>query len=106
MNRRWVDLITKAIVAECAPDRVILFGSAAWKFETGQIPGDLDFLVIGPSALSRAERSGSLKDLLPHVPMRVDLIHLTSPEAEAEKRDGVSLVSKALTYGECTYSRA
>ena len=94
--------ITRRLVAEFHPDRIILFGSQAW----GK-PGpdsDVDLLVIVPdSDLPPTRRAQRAHRCLGSLRVPADI--LVKTRAETERLGGVatSLVSRALAEGEVLY---
>ena len=116
-DRRWLyiesdgtpdiemlDRVTRSIVDQIDPLRIILFGSAA----RGEMHAhsDLDFLVIkerlGPR---RGETSGRIRGRLPAERRAVDIL-LISPEEVEQNRDEVyQAVGQALAHGRTIYER-
>ena len=99
-----LDRVTRSIVDQIDPLRIILFGSAA----RGEMHAhsDLDFLVIkerlGPR---RGETSGRIRGRLPAERRAVDIL-LISPEEVEQNRDEVyQAVGQALAHGRTIYER-
>ena len=101
---KMLDRVTRSIVDQIDPLRIILFGSAA----RGEMHAhsDLDFLVIkerlGPR---RGETSGRIRGRLPAERRAVDIL-LISPEEVEQNRDEVyQAVGQALAHGRTIYER-
>ena len=99
-----LERVTRSIVDQIDPLRIILFGSAA----RGEMHAhsDLDFLVIkerlGPR---RGETSGRIRGRLPAERRAVDIL-LMSPEEVEQNRDEVyQAVGQALAHGRTIYER-
>ena len=95
--------ITRRLVAEFDPDRVILFGSHAWG--TPDEDSDLDLLVIIPEATERpAARAARAHRCLRGIPLPMDLIVRTRLEMDRFSRVSSSLEAEILHRGKVLYA--
>ena len=94
--------ITQRLVAEFAPERIILFGSHAW----GQ-PGensDIDLLVVVPeSDLPPPRRAARAYRCLREVPVPLDILIRTREEVERTRHVPASLIHEVLERGRILY---
>jgi predicted nucleotidyltransferase len=96
--------MTRRLVEEFDPDRIILFGSYAW----GQ-PGedsDVDLLVIVPeSDLSATRRAQRAHRCLGGLGVPKDVLVRTRAEVDRPRQVGTSLVYQILEEGTLLYER-
>ncbi len=100
-NPPWEE-VTRRLVAEMEPDRIILFGSYAWGAPDED--SDLDLLVIVP----HSEQSPTLRAVRAHrclrgIPFPVDVLVKTRAEVERGGHVPASLVSEVLERGKVLY---
>lgn len=94
--------ITRRLVAEFHPERIILFGSRAWGEPTED--SDVDLLVIVPdSDISPTRRSQRAHRCLGALRVPADILVKTRAEADRLGRVATSLVSRAQAEGEVLY---
>ena len=94
--------LTRRLVVELQPERVILFGSHAWGSPNAD--SDVDLLVIVPHSDAPAtQRSMRAYRCLRNVPFPVDVLVKTRAEVERASRVHASLVSEVLERGEVLY---
>ena len=96
------DEVTKRLVAEMKPDRIILFGSHAWGAPDRD--SDLDLLVIVPES----EQPPTLRAVRAHrclrgIPFPVDVMVKTRAEVERGRHVPSSLISEVLERGRVLY---
>jgi predicted nucleotidyltransferase len=94
--------VTKRLVAELDPDRIILFGSHAWGSPDDD--SDLDLLVIVP----HSDQPPTLRAVRAHrclrdIPFPVDVLVKTRAEVERGSHVPASLVSEVLERGRVLY---
>ncbi|MGI8906662.1 MAG: nucleotidyltransferase domain-containing protein [Candidatus Sumerlaeaceae bacterium] len=101
-SRETISEMTRRLVAEFSPDRIILFGSRAWGEPSED--SDVDVLVIveqsDESPIRRAQRAhhslGSLR-------ISVDILVKTRSEVMQLRRIPGSLVSRIFAEGKALY---
>ena len=98
-----IDDLKNKIVETGQPERIILFGSYAQGTATED--SDVDFLVIGPSSLSRRERERHFIRALFGSGVPYDLIALTPEEVEARLRVRGPFLQEILSTGKVIYQR-
>lgn len=96
--------ITRRIVAELDPEKVILFGSYA--YGTPNPDSDVDLLVIMDSVLSPAERALAVCRLIRPRPFPVDIIVKTPDEVREAIAGGDYFLRKILEMGKVLYERS
>lgn len=94
--------VTRRLVAEMEPDRIILFGSHAWGAPDED--SDLDLLVIVPDS----EQPPTLRAVRAHrclrgIPFPVDVLVKTRAEVERGSHVPASLISEVLERGKVLY---
>jgi predicted nucleotidyltransferase len=94
--------VTKRLVAEMDPDRIILFGSYAWG--SPDEDSDLDLLVIVP----HSDQPPTLRAVRAHrclrdIPFPVDVLVKTRAEVERGSHVPASLISEVLERGRVLY---
>lgn len=103
-NREMLDRVTRSIVDQIDPLRIILFGSAA----RGEMHAhsDIDLLIIkeglGPR---RGETAGRIRGQLPAERRGVDIVLISPEEAEQNRDEVYQAVGQALTHGRTVYER-
>jgi predicted nucleotidyltransferase len=102
LNPEVMDELTRRLVEELQPERVILFGSHAWGAPNEH--SDVDFLVIvSQSDESSTQRAMRAHRCLRHAPVPVDVMVKTSAEVERASRVHSSLISEILEQGRSLY---
>ena len=94
--------ITRRLVAEFAPERIILFGSHAW----GQPDenSDVDLLVVvSESDLPPPRRAARAYRCLREVPVPLDILVKTRDEVERTRHVPASLIHEILERGRVLY---
>ena len=94
--------VTRRLVAEMEPDRIILFGSHAWG--SPDEDSDLDLLVIVP----HSDQPPTLRAVRAHrclgdIPFPVDVLVKTRAEVERGSQVPASLISEVLERGKVLY---
>ena len=103
-NREMLERVTRSIVDQIDPLRIILFGSAA----RGEMHAhsDIDLLVIkerlGPR---RGETAGRIRGQLPAERRGVDIVLISPEEAEQNRDEVYQAVGQALAHGRTVYER-
>ena len=103
-NRKMLERVTRSIVDQIDPLRIILFGSAA----RGEMHphSDIDLLVIkeelGPR---RGETAGRIRGQLPGERRGVDIVLISPEEAEQNRDEVYQAVGQALAHGRTVYER-
>lgn len=103
-NREMLERVTRSIVEQIDPLRIILFGSAA----RGEMHAhsDIDLLVIkeglGPR---RGETSGRIRGQLPAERRGVDIVLISPEEAEQNRDEVYQAIGQALAHGRTVYER-
>ncbi|RNC66340.1 MAG: nucleotidyltransferase domain-containing protein [Desulfuromonadales bacterium] len=101
-----LDEITKRLVAELRPEKVILFGSHAWGTPTPESDLDL-FVIVSESELRPARRAyfayRCLEGLTPR--MATDILVRTREEVDRYKDVYASLECQVLEKGKVLYER-
>jgi predicted nucleotidyltransferase len=94
--------ITRRLVAEFAPERIILFGSHAWGH-----PGensDIDLLVVvAESDLTPPRRAARAYRCLREIPVPLDILVRTREEVERTRHVPASLIHEVLERGRVLY---
>lgn len=94
--------VTRRLVAELEPDRIILFGSYAWGAPDED--SDLDLLVVVPhSEVSPTLRAVRAHRCLRDIPFPVDVLVKTRAEVERGTHVPASLISEVLERGRVLY---
>lgn len=96
-----LELVTKALIAGLAPERIVLFGSRARGTATHR--SDLDLFVVQETDKSPLQRIEAGLKLLPPLPCDVDIIVYTPAELEA-RRDA-PFIRRLLREGQVLYER-
>lgn len=98
-----VESITKKIISEYRPKRIILFGSHAWG--TPHPDSDIDLLIIADSQHSRTQRKRELYALLRDRTVPVDVLVYTPEELEKKIQYERNLFLKDIvTNGKVVYA--
>lgn len=94
--------ITRRLVAEFAPDKVILFGSHAWGNPNED--SDVDLMVIVPESNERpAKRASRAYFCLRGMGVPKDILVYTRMEVERQRLVYASLICEALERGRTLY---
>jgi predicted nucleotidyltransferase len=94
--------LTRRLVTELQPERVILFGSHAWG--TPHQDSDVDLLVIVPhSDVPATQRAMRARRCLRHAPCPIDVLVKTTAEVEHASQVHGSLISEILEEGRPLY---
>jgi predicted nucleotidyltransferase len=97
-----LDEITNRLVAEFAPEEIILFGSHAWG--TPDANSDLDLLVVVTASDQPApRRAARAYRCLREVPVPLDILVKTRDEVERTRHVPASLVHEVLERGRGLY---
>jgi predicted nucleotidyltransferase len=97
-----LDEITNRLVAEFAPEEIILFGSHAWG--TPDANSDLDLLVVVTASDQPApRRAARAYRCLREVPVPLDILVKTRDEVERTRHVPASLVHEVLKRGRVLY---
>jgi len=103
-TREMIQEIVQKIVANYAPQKIILFGSYAYGEPNED--SDLDLLVIMDTTLPPSERYAKLRQSLGPLEIPVDIFVLT-PEEFEETRDIVGGLAYApAKYGQVVYEKS
>lgn len=94
---------TRTIVDRFAPERIVLFGSRARGDHEPE--SDYDLIVVLETPLERGERDRPIRDALPAVARRVDVIVYTPAEFEISRYDVGALAFAGETEGQILYDR-
>lgn len=102
-SQELIKTITKRIVSDFNPLRVIMFGSEARGEATAQ--SDLDFLVVMQEAPNKRQTAIEIRRVLSDLPVCKDII-VTTPEEIARRGRLVGTVLRsALREGKVLYER-
>ncbi len=105
ITQNQIDEIVRIIVAECQPERIILFGSYA--SDQAKNDSDLDLAIVKPSKLPRFKRGREIRSALRANGRRwlfpMDIVVYTPDEMVAGKNDPYSLVHEILATGKILY---
>jgi predicted nucleotidyltransferase len=96
--------IVETILTRSAPEKIILFGSAASGEATAD--SDLDFFVIMNTTLPPLERSDRLREVLGPVEIPVVLFVLTAQEFEETKDVIGGIANTPAKYGRMVYAKS
>lgn len=96
--------IVERIVRRFAPEKVIVFGSAA-RGAAGP-DSDVDLLVVMPVQGSRRRLATEIDKALIGVPVPVDVIVVTPEELERDRDQVGTVIRPALREGRVLYERA
>lgn len=102
-ERALLDEIARRIVAVCAPEKVIVFGSRARGDHRPD--SDVDILVVAESDQPRYQRAGRLYTALASLPAEVDVLVYTPREIEEWSQVPQALVTRATREGLVVYER-
>lgn len=95
--------ITERIVAECYPEKIILFGSYA--YGKPEPHSDLDLLVVMNTTKRAFERHKQISRLFPHRLFSLDILVLTPAEVTHRVEIGDAFFCKILARGKVLYER-
>lgn len=99
---REIEEITRRLVAEFAPETIILFGSHAWGHPDDD--SDLDLLVVVPeSDQPPPRRAARAYRCLREIPVPLDILVKTREEVERSRHLPASLVHEVLKRGRVLY---
>jgi len=94
--------ITRRLVAEFAPEKIILFGSHAWGHPDEN--SDLDLLVVvSESDQPPSRRAARAYRCLREVPVPLDILVKTREEVERTRHVPASLIHEVLERGQVLY---
>lgn len=94
--------ITRRLVAEFAPEKIVLFGSHAWGHPDEN--SDLDLLVVVPESDQPApRRAARAYRCLREVPIPLDILVKTREEVERTRHVPASLIHEVLERGRLLY---
>ena len=103
-DNKMVERVTRSIVEQIDPLRIILFGSAARGEMNAQ--SDLDLLVIKEGlGQRRGETCGRIRGRLPPERRSVDIILISPEEVELNRDEIYRPVGQALAHGIVLYER-
>jgi uncharacterized protein len=91
------------IVAHCAPEKILLFGSRAR--DEASPASDIDLLIVKETTVPRGRRGRNIQALFANSPINFDLIFYTAAEIEAERVQLFSFMSRVLQSARVIYSR-
>lgn len=102
MNTFELQEISRRLVAEFAPDKIILFGSHAWGHPDEN--SDLDLLVVvSESDQSPPQRAVRAYRCLREVPVPLDILVKTREEVERNRHLPASLIHEVFERGRVLY---
>jgi predicted nucleotidyltransferase len=104
MNQAILDEIIRRVVEVAAPDRIILFGSAA-RGEMGP-DSDVDLLVVKSGVAHRRRLAQQIELGLFGVPVPTDIIVVTPEDIEAYGDRVGTIIAPALREGKEVYAAA
>lgn len=94
--------ITRRLVAEFAPEQIVLFGSHAWGHPDEN--SDLDLLVVVPESDQPApRRAARAYRCLREVPIPLDILVKTRGEVERHRNVPASLIHDVMERGRLLY---
>ncbi len=99
-----IDSVISAIVHNCDPEMIVLFGSAATG-RTGQ-DSDLDLLVVMDSTLPRHKRAAPIRLLFSPYPCPMDILVYTPAEVEKWRGTTNHIVTEVFDRGNVVYERS
>ncbi len=94
--------ITRRLVAEFAPERIILFGSHAWGHPNKNSDVDL-LVVVSESDQSPPRRAARAYGCLREVPLPLDILVRTREEVERTRHLPASLINEIWERGRVLY---
>ncbi len=94
--------ILRRVVAVAAPDRIVLFGSAA-KGTMGA-DSDVDLLVIKGGSYDKIEVCGAVYEALIGVGQAVDIVLVTPEEVDRYRHATYRVIKPALDEGKTVYA--
>ncbi len=95
--------ITRRIVTELNPEKVILFGSYA--YGTPHVDSDVDLLVIADSGMDDTQAAVAVSRLILPRPFPVDILVKTPAEVEAALQHHDLFMLKVVEQGRVLYER-
>ncbi|MCK4304300.1 MAG: nucleotidyltransferase domain-containing protein [Candidatus Eisenbacteria sp.] len=104
IDESLVEEIVRRILAAAAPDKIILFGSAA----TGQMTrdSDIDLLIVEPDPGDRRKESVRLREMLRGLGYPFDVIVISTSWFEESKGVIGGIAYPANKYGKVIYEAA
>ena len=104
IDESLVEEIVRRILAAAAPDKIILFGSAA----TGEMTrdSDIDLLIIEPDPGDRRKKSVRLREMLRGLGYPFDVIVISTEWFEESKGVIGGIAYPANKYGKVIYEAA
>ncbi|MBU0502395.1 MAG: nucleotidyltransferase domain-containing protein [bacterium] len=100
-EEKHLDLITKNIIENDKPQKIILFGSYASGNPTSS--SDLDLLIIKDSPLPRHKRSKEIRKRFRGLKVAMDLLVYTPEEINKWKDVPTSFINQILIKGKVLY---
>ena len=94
--------ITRRLVAEFAPERIILFGSHAWGHPAENSDVDL-LVVVSESDVPPPQRAARAYRCLREVPVPLDILVKTREEVERTRHVPASLIHEIFERGRVLY---
>jgi uncharacterized protein len=104
VNQASLDEIIRRIVEVAAPDRIILFGSAA-RGEMGP-HSDLDLLIIKSGDFHRRNLAKQIYTNMRDIDYAVDIVVVTSEDVERYRDSHALVIKPALREGRVIYDAA
>ena len=101
-SSRKLKEITRRLVAEFAPERIILFGSHAWGHPNKNSDVDL-LVVVSESDLPPTRRAARAYGCLREVQLPLDILVKTREEVESTRHVPASLIHEILERGQVLY---
>ncbi len=102
LPQQTIDEIVRRVVAVAAPERILLFGSAA----RGQMGpnSDVDLLVVKSGNYHRGQLTGDIYMGLRGIPEAVDVVVVTQEEIERYRDTHCLVIAPALKEGRVIYA--
>lgn len=99
---RKIPEITRRLVAEFAPEQIILFGSHAWGHPDENSDVDL-LVVVSESDQPPTRRAARAYGCLREIPVPLDILVKTREEVERNRHLPASLIHEVLARGRVVY---
>ncbi|MFH1738618.1 MAG: nucleotidyltransferase domain-containing protein [bacterium] len=104
INKKLIDEIVRRILSVAAPDRIILFGSAATGAMTRD--SDIDLLIVETFPQNTRERSVHIRSVLRGLGYPIDIIVISTERFEETKDIIGGIAYPANKYGRVIYEAA